>query len=340
MGDPTISIVVPIYKVEPYLRQCLDSIVEQTYQNLEIILVDDGSPDNCGAICDEYAARDERIRVIHKENGGVSSARNIGLAAAAGEWLGWVDGDDWIEPDMYEYMLRNALEQNADVAVCGRMERYPDRDVFWGWDILQLWSREQAAGYLLEDKELRSYLCDKLWRRELFADIEFPEGQVYEDIMVTCRLILKAERVIALPESKYNYRQRSDSIVWTKTLTQAVDYFRAAKRRLEELEGDWPEYTPQLEEQCMMGCRSIWSSYHKAGKAERKALRRELEEIAAFAGEHWKASLERGGQGITGRIITRLTPYPKWWAFAMARMADRIYELKHGNCGEWERRKE
>ena len=99
---PKISVIVPVYKVEPYLRKCLDSIVNQTYRNLQIILVDDGSPDNCGKICDEYAARDRRIEVIHQENGGISAARNAGLNLADGDYIGWVDSDDWIEPEMYE----------------------------------------------------------------------------------------------------------------------------------------------------------------------------------------------------------------------------------------------
>ena len=99
--EPKISVIVPVYKVEPYLRKCLDSIINQTYRNLQIILVDDGSPDNCGAICDEYASKDSRIEVIHEENGGVSAARNAGLKLAAGDYIGWVDSDDWIEPDMY-----------------------------------------------------------------------------------------------------------------------------------------------------------------------------------------------------------------------------------------------
>ena len=101
MDTPKISVIVPVYKVEQYLRKCLDSIVNQTYCNLEIILVDDGSPDSCGAICDEYVTKDGRVNAIHKENRGVSSAKNTGLSAATGEWVGWVDADDWIEPDMY-----------------------------------------------------------------------------------------------------------------------------------------------------------------------------------------------------------------------------------------------
>ena len=149
MSEPKISVIVPVYKVEPYLRKCLDSIAGQTYQNLEIILVDDGSPDSCGSICDEYAVQDKRVRVIHKENGGVSSARNAGLAAATGDWIGWVDSDDWIEPDLYSYMLEKVREYGADIAVCSRTEVYPDRKVVRGWGEDLVMGREDALSLLL-----------------------------------------------------------------------------------------------------------------------------------------------------------------------------------------------
>lgn len=116
---PELSIIVPVYKVEPYLRRCLDSILAQTFRDFELILIDDGSPDNCGAICDEYAAKDSRIIVIHQKNQGVSAARNAGLDIARGTYLGFVDSDDWIEPEMYETMLATAREKNVDVVVCG-----------------------------------------------------------------------------------------------------------------------------------------------------------------------------------------------------------------------------
>ena len=113
-----ISIIVPVYKVEKYLDKCVNSIVGQTYKNLEIILVDDGSPDNCPAMCDEWAQKDSRIKVIHKKNGGLSSARNAGLDACTGDYIGFVDSDDWIEPDMYEYLLNIGMKNNADVSRC------------------------------------------------------------------------------------------------------------------------------------------------------------------------------------------------------------------------------
>ena len=146
----------------------MDSIINQTYRNLQIILVDDGSPDNCGAICDEYASKDSRIEVIHQENGGVSAARNAGLKLAAGDYIGWVDSDDWIEPDMYAYMLENMQKYEADIAVCSRLECFKERKRFKGWHQIVLLDMEQALERLLQSDEMNNLLWDKLWRKDLF----------------------------------------------------------------------------------------------------------------------------------------------------------------------------
>ena len=122
-----VSVIVPIYKVEKYIKKCVDSIVGQTLPDIEIILVDDGSPDDCGAICEGYAKQDLRIKVIHKANEGLSEARNTGINAATSEYIGFVDGDDYVAPDMYEVLYKNITEQNADVAVCGLYDCYTDR---------------------------------------------------------------------------------------------------------------------------------------------------------------------------------------------------------------------
>ncbi len=330
MDNPKISVIVPVYQVEPYLGQCLDSLVAQTYQNMEFILVDDGSPDGCPAICDGYAAKDGRVKVIHQTNGGVSAARNAGLAAATGEWIGWVDGDDWVEADMYEYLLKNALERNADVAVCGRLERYPDREVFWGWDTLQVWDQEQVIAQLLEDRALRNYLCDKLWKRELFAGIRFPEGEIFEDITVTCRLLLKTNTVVGLPEAKYNYRQRPDSIVKSRSFAQQIGYVRAAMRQMETLKEAWPQYEDQMAAQCVAAAIGLWMTYDTAPKEERIRYREDLRQIAAFARGRQKAVLEHRRLGLAGRLILRLIPYDAWWSFWLARCIGRLYERRHG----------
>jgi len=328
--EPLLSIIVPVYKVEPYLRKCLDSIVGQTYQNFEVILVDDGSPDNCGVICDEYAARDERIVVIHKGNGGVSSARNAGLARAAGEWIGWVDSDDWIEPDMYEYLLENAKRYGADIAVCGRYEVYEDRKVFRGWECPVILNQEQGLKLLLEDDLMQNFLWDKLWRRNLFDGLRFPEGRTYEDMAVMHRLFERAERIVCLPEAKYNYFHRAGSIVSSIALKDRLAYCQAVRERYEELAGKWPEVDNLLLGQCAASAMGIWCTYFRNPREARRASEPELKKISVFCAPHIPFVIESSGMGLAGRFALRLVAYPTWWAFALARLVSRLYERKHG----------
>ena len=155
---PLISVIVPVYNVAPYLTRCLDSIVMQTWQNLEIILVDDGSRDDSVGICDLYAARDARIRVIHKENGGLSSARNAGLDIAAGEYVGFVDSDDWIEPDMFEYLLQNAENYGADIATCGHVDEFNKSITVKTTEQVLLLDTEGSLRMLLENSIVNNVL--------------------------------------------------------------------------------------------------------------------------------------------------------------------------------------
>ena len=331
MPEAKISVIVPVYKVEPYLRKCLDSIVGQTYRNLEIILVDDGSPDNCGAICDEYAARDERIKVIHKENGGVASARNAGLAMANGDYIGWIDSDDWIETDMLEFLLEGAQRHGADIAVCGRVEVYPTRQVPLGWENEKILDAEQAIGFLLEDDLLRNYLCDKLWRRELFQDICFPEGRNFEDVAVTYRLIEKAEKIVCLPGYKYFYLQREDGIVRSSDIHNNLAYYRAEQERYLYLRERYPQFQEQMEIGLVLSVVHTWEICQRAPAKVRRRYHGQLMEMSAFARNH-PTAVDAVAQnlGLAGRIILRLTPYARPWVFALARWVSKLYEWKHG----------
>ena len=226
--NPLISVIVPVYRVEAFLPRCLDSICGQTYRNLEIILVDDGSPDNCGKICDEYGEKDPRIRVIHKENGGLSSARNAGLDAAAGEYIGFVDSDDWIAPEMYETLLRAIEKWDAQLACCGR---YDVREKT-GEEKIGLCPKkdECVSGVAFAGKIFRydgcdSSACDKLYRRELLEGLRYPEGRVCEDMPVTYRLALKAERAALCPKPMYYYFHRQGSITQTREITDKTFHY-------------------------------------------------------------------------------------------------------------------
>lgn len=332
MSEEKISVIVPVYNVEAYLPKCLDSICAQTYRALEIILVDDGSPDASGKICDEYAQRDPRIRVIHQENGGVSSARNAGLAAATGEWLGWVDSDDWIEPDMFGCMLRKAIENRADIVVCSRTEVHPDQSVIRSWEKEQILAREEALELLLQNDMMQNYLWDKLWNRRLFAGIEFPLGRTYEDIAVMHRLFTRAERVMVLPDAMYSYFQRSGSIVSDQRLSGKINHFLAAKQRLDEMAEEWPQFRWLMEAQCVASSAGVWCAYYANPKEEREKAAGQLREIADFARTHMQQAAGHMGLGLAGRIVVRLVPYDRWWSFMLARCVNWLYMKKNGRA--------
>lgn len=330
MEEVKISVIVPVYKVEPYLRKCLDSILGQTYRDLEIVLVDDGSPDNCGAICDEYAAGDERIKVIHKENGGLSSARNAALDIVTGDYIGFVDSDDWVELDMFEYLLSGIQRHHADIAVCGMTEVYPDDQKEISWDRELVLNTEQAIAALLGPEPMENYVCNKLWKKELFQTIRFPVGCNYEDIATTYRLFELADKIVCLPLCKYLYLQRTDSIVGGRSLKNKLDYYEMSRQRYDVLKETWPQFKSELEAQCMNSAVSLWASYYAGSKEEQRENKDRMVAISAFARVHRDGVLQHTGLGLAGRMVLWLTPYAKPWAFALAQLVSKLYEWKHG----------
>ena len=217
-----ISIIVPIYKVESYLHQCVNSILNQTYRDLEVLLIDDGSPDCCGEICDEYGKKDQRVRVFHTENRGLSAARNLGLKEAQGEYIGFVDSDDWVEPIMYEVLLGRLEETGADICVCGLWYEY---DGFKKKMELEeaIYSNDDALRLLLDEK-ISNHAWNKLYRREVFLSVAFPERMLFEDIVVMHRFLEVSNTIVTTKVCGYHYRQRLDGICSTHTAKNLIDY--------------------------------------------------------------------------------------------------------------------
>lgn len=210
MNTPLISIIVPVYKVEQYLRKCVDSILAQTYSNIEVILVDDGSPDGCPAICDEYASKDTRVKVIHQANAGVSAARNAGLAAAKGEYIGFVDSDDWIEPDMYEVLLNMMSNVESSIAVSAicdekkaeKIDREP---------CLHLSCNEAVKKLLFNQCNLVS-VWGKLFDATILNDLRFsPEIAIGEDALFMLQAITSAKSVSYTHYESYHYLSNPES---------------------------------------------------------------------------------------------------------------------------------
>lgn len=213
---PLISIIIPIYKVEPYLRRCLDSIVNQTYTNLEIILVDDGSPDGCPAICDEYATKDKRIIVIHKENGGLSDARNAGLDICKGKYISFVDSDDWVADCYIEILFDSIKKYNADISVCKfkktaySINLRTDK-IESSFQVLS--SLEAVKKLWTPDSPYFGTAWAKLYKKKLWNDIRFPIGQIHEDDYTLYKILFNAINTVFLETSLYFYFQRNDSIM-------------------------------------------------------------------------------------------------------------------------------
>ncbi len=232
-----ISIIIPVYKVEKYLEKCIQSVINQTYENLQIILVDDGSPDNCGKICDEYAKKDHRIEVIHKSNGGLSDARNKGLEMAKGEYIGFVDSDDYIEADMYEVLYNLLKQYNADVSICNFYTVSQGKISIKNADNgINEYNRIEILKEILLDKNIQSYAWNKLYKKELFDEIKYPIGKKYEDIGTTFYLLEKCNKVVVTGKSEYYYINRQDSIVNNVTESTITDYIELIIQRYDYIE--------------------------------------------------------------------------------------------------------
>ena len=217
-----ISIIVPVYKVEEYLGDCIQSIVNQTYQNLQIILVDDGSPDCCGKICDEWMVKDKRIEVIHKKNGGLSDARNAGLNVATGAYIAFVDSDDWIEPQMYEVLLEVMKKEEADIVACGIIDTYPEKKVIHSFPYAT-GASEKFLKMIYQDTKFPVASWNKLYRKELWENFRFPKGKICEDAFTTYLLLDKASKVVQIPDALYHYRIRESSIMTSEFRTSRMD---------------------------------------------------------------------------------------------------------------------
>lgn len=237
MGEPKVSVIIPIYMTEHYLRECIDSVVGQSYWNLEIILVDNGSPDNCGTICDDYAAKDSRILVIHRSNGGPSSSRNAGLAAASGVFISFVDSDDIISP----VFIESLLSAKADIAQCGYTS-----------DINKLKAHAAAKFEYMDGLRMSEKLCtegsltnsvvwSKLWKKECFDGLRFPEGRIHEDEFITWKTFWRAKRVACCTAPLYYYRRRAGSLMNSDLSEHSTDDVDALRERFSFYESSGAE---------------------------------------------------------------------------------------------------
>lgn len=235
-----ISVIVPVYNVDSYLRECLDSILEQTYRNIEVIVVDDGSTDGSSSICDEYAKIDNRIVVTHQENGGPSSARNAGVALAKGKYIAFVDSDDVVSKRILEILSDIIKENDCDISVCQMTENQNEIGQKKKLVLERFDFKEAVKQILIEDK-LNTSACAKLFKRELFDGVIFPEGLIYEDFAKIYKVLLKAKKITLCNLPLYYYRDNKMSITKKDFDETRMQYFAVSNQVKEEIKGEYPD---------------------------------------------------------------------------------------------------
>ena len=234
MGKNTymkLSIIVPVYNVKQYIDKCITSILDQSFKDFELILVDDGSTDSSGDICETYAKLDHRVHVYHQANQGQSVARNFAIRKANGDYIGFVDSDDWIQPEMYERLINAAQDKDADVVVC-RLQTVSEEGKIMellGYEDSFVMDKIKATAEILQDQKMQSFPWNKIYKRNLFDGIEYPVGRIFEDTATTYKLFYKCNKVVCIPYIGYNYRINPNS----STHEKHTDIQKYIKRELD-----------------------------------------------------------------------------------------------------------
>ena len=296
---PVISVIIPVYNAEKTLRRCVDSVLGQTFRAeevlLEVLLVDDGSTDGSGSVAEEYARTDSRVKVFHREHGGLSSARNCGLDHATGDWIAFVDADDWIEGDAFAAALASLhAHPGAEICAFGRftdspgfktrgMGHRPDKSVpLRPAKEETVLDREEALTALIVNGTLRYAVWDKLYRASLFDGIRFPAGFNFEDFFITPRLLLKADKIVLSPRVLYHYVQTAGSITHTPSLKNALDRWTACREQLGLFGGKDPAWREACVRRCVLSVIAAWSVQGSASAEETNREKDRLEETRAF----------------------------------------------------------
>ena len=270
-----ITVIVPVYKVEKYLDRCISSIINQSYKNLEIILVDDGSPDNCGNICDGYAKKDERIKVIHKENGGISDARNTGVSVAKGKYVTFIDSDDYVKYDYIEFLYNLIIKNKVKVSICSHTVIYDTGlKIEKETEEFTVLDAKTVVRRILYDDGIDTSAWAKMYETTLFNNIKYPKGKLFEDAAITCRILSICEKIAIGSKSKYFYMIRSDSITNENFNVKKMDLITSTKEMGEYIIKKYPDLQQAVERRIMYAYLSTLS---KLANSKEKHLKEQKE---------------------------------------------------------------
>ena len=313
--NPLISVIVPVYNTDAYLERCVESLIKQTYSKLEIILVDDGSTDNSGTLCDSLSQLDSRVIVIHKKNGGLSSARNAGLDCAKGEYIGFVDSDDWVDKNMYQIMIQRINETNTDICYCGRYnvaEESGSIKIGLCPKNNEIIAPMTCVERILTWDGVDSSAVDKLFCAKLFSEKRFPLGQLSEDVAIMYKVILEARSISTVSKPLYYYFHRSNSITTSRFNERKTHIVEHSKRIVEFVEQKYPELTDKARYFECVSIMIVYNSIVDSKAYSDRQFRKLLDDYGKVIKENYKIIMkyDPSHNRIRHRIKIRLMGYP------------------------------
>ena len=315
-SEQLVSVIIPVYNVSRYLPQCFDSVISQTYRNLEIIVIDDGSTDDSGIICDQYAEKDDRIHVIHTDNRGLASARNLGLENVSGEYISFIDSDDWIEPQTIEMFIGAALETEADIVSARTCSEYV------GGTVHRPMEKNDSHSYFRQDilsafaeGKFGNVVWNKIYRVECFRDIRFPDGHNYEDIAIVWKIMKNLAEsggmVTTLSDELIHFRVRTSSISHTYALNNVTDSWNAYLAKYEAL----PDYQDKLLVECFRPIRRMWMNYCGYSKEDKAEAQKIIQEMHSFSKKYFHRVMKGNYSKLTIMtcMLTQSSSAPAMW---------------------------
>ena len=344
-----ISVIIPVYNVAPYLRRCVESVLCQTHRRLQVILVDDGSTDGSGILCDDIATQDERVEVIHQPNSGVSAARNAGMSVARGEYIGFVDSDDYLMPDMYSYLLSGINKYHSQISVCDFFVRQGS----WNPSVGPVAGSEAPAGYwpahgnglmvlnssdaialLIADSILQNYLWDKLYQASLWDDISFPDGRVFEDVSTIYKVICRAERIAMLPEAKYVYEPLASGIVRKRSIRNEIDGVTAYEQRARDLAPSFPSLKTELVDGVIKSMITVWQLSWDNRNCITPDMKERIRLFSQFVRNNPPSKQLHDSFGLAGQATLALLKHPGAWSRALSSAIYHAYLRRHPEWAE------
>lgn len=325
-----VSLIIPVYNVEKYLPQCLDSVITQTYRDLEIILVDDGSTDNSGTICDEYARKDERLKVYHTANHGLSAARNYGLDRAKGEYIAFLDSDDWFAQNAIQSFLTTAQETNADIVACRFYQEYVGLTTENPGPLEPFIALgDEVLSSLVLERRVNNTAWNKFYRASLFETVRFPEGIIFEDIATTWRIFSNCEKLAYIPSCLIHYRKRENSLSNIRSLKSLTDYWIAFKERFDMLSPLSEAYYQRTLTDCISAIGHTWRWFAALSPAEKRQAEPIIDEMQQFAAAHRSEILKNPFYSRLTRVFCACAGIRNHLFFRTLYAANSLYRVLH-----------